>query len=81
MNIGQSAIDSIVPDSQSSEIDPEQMQNRGMDVVDLSRILAIQRLVAPFVTLSITDSATNAATGKPIRKAIRIVIASHASLR
>ena len=47
--VGQPSVDSVVTNGQLAVINAEQMQNRGVDVVDLRRVVSIQRLVAPLV--------------------------------
>ena len=80
VNICQSAINSVLPDSQSRMINAQQMQNSGVHVVNLSRVAAIERLVAPFVRRSVRHSATNASAAQPVCEHVGIVIATPAAL-
>ncbi len=41
VNIGQSTINTIVPDREPLVVDSQQVQYRGVDVVDLRRVFAI----------------------------------------
>ena len=66
VNVCQAAVDSIVAEGQPLVVDAQLMQDGGMDVVDLSRIQSVERLVAPLVARPITDTASNAASAQPI---------------
>ena len=81
MYIGESAIDAVVPNGEFRVIDPEEMQDRGVDVVHFGWVLAVGRLVAEFVARPETDPALDAAAAEPVGEAIRIVIAALTALR
>src|SRR5580658_5864331 len=49
MHVGQAAVDAVVAERQPRVVEAEQVQNGGVDVVDLGVILAVGRLIAPFV--------------------------------
>ena len=49
MHICQAAVNAVVTDRQAFVVDAQQVKNRGVDVVHLSRVVSIQWLVAPFV--------------------------------
>ena len=61
VDIGQSTVDTVVSDSQPFVVDPQQVQDRGVNVVDLCRVFAIERLVAPLVGWSVRDATLNTA--------------------
>ena len=80
MDIGQSSINAIVTDGQALVIDAQQVQHGGMDVIDLCRVIAVQRLVAPLVAWAIGNPTLNPTATEPIGKDIRIVVPAFASL-
>ena len=41
MHVGQPAVDAVVADGQLRVVDAEQVQDRGVDVVDLGRVFAV----------------------------------------
>ena len=75
MNVGQSAIDAVVSDSETRVVNAQQMQHCGVYIVDLSRMVAIQRFVTPLVRLAYNDARFDAAAGKPVREDVGIVVA------
>ena len=62
-------------------IDTQQMQYRRVNVVNLSRVVSIQRLVAPLIARAMSDAPSNSATRKPVREDVRIVVPPGGSLR
>ena len=71
MHIGQSAVDGVVAEGQFRVVDTEQVQDRRVDVVDLRRVLAVERLVAPFIARTVGHASFDAAAAEPVREAIR----------
>ena len=57
MHIGQSSINPVVPHRQSRVVDTQLIQQRRMNIVNLCGIIAVQRFVAPFIRLAVTDPA------------------------
>ena len=55
MNIGQAAVNTVVPNGESLVVDAQLVKQRGMDVVNLGGAFTIQRLIAPFVRGPIAD--------------------------
>ncbi len=55
VHIGQSTIDAVVADGKPLMIDAQQLQDRGVDVVDLRGVVAIQRFVAPLIGFAVTS--------------------------
>ena len=80
VDVGQATIDPIVSHEELRVIDAQQIQDGGVDVVDLGRITSIQRLIAPLITWPIGRAALNATAGQPVREDERIVIAPSAAL-
>src|SRR5262249_4762555 len=80
VNIRQSAVDAVVPDRELLVVDAKQAQDRGVNIVHLSRVLAIQWFVPPLVARAKADPALDAAATEAIREAVRIVISSLAAL-
>ena len=61
-------------------IDAKQMQNRGMDVINLGWVFTIQWFVAPLITFPISDPSADATPAQPIGETIGIVVATFATL-
>ena len=80
MNVGQATIDAVMPDGQSCVVDAEQVQNGGVDIVDLCWTASVKRFVAPLIRLTVGHASLDATACEPIRKYIWIVVASLASL-
>ena len=57
MHVGQPAVDAVVAPGELGVVDAEEMQHRGVNVVDLRRVAAIERLVAPLVAGVVRDAA------------------------
>lgn len=80
MHVGQAAIDSVVANGESSVVDAQEVEKRGMNVIDFSDLSPVQWLVAPLIAFARDDSAFDTCTAKPIREDIGIVISAHTSL-
>ena len=52
MHVGQTAVDAVVADGEARVIDPHQVQERGMDVINLRGLIAVERAKPPFVALA-----------------------------
>ena len=65
VDIGQAAIDAVVSHRELFVVDSQQVQDRGVDVVDVSRIVSVGRLVAPLVAGAVRGATLDAATGQP----------------
>ena len=81
VHIGQTPIDAVVAHCQPRVVDAQQVQDRGMHVVDLGGMLAIGRLESPLIARPVRHAAPNAAAAQPIGEAIRIMVAPLAPLR
>jgi hypothetical protein len=66
VNVGQTAIDTVLTVDQSLVVDAQQMQYRGVEVVSIS--LAFGRLIPPFVTATVAGTRFDAGTGQPCDK-------------
>lgn len=80
MDIGQTTIDAVVTNGKFFVIDAQQVEDGGVDVVNLCRVVAIQRLVAPLVGRPVADAAFNAAAAQPVGEDERVMVASLAAL-
>lgn len=80
MHVGQSTIDAIVTNGESRVVDAEQVQDGGMNIVDLSGVAAVERLIAPFVRGTVADTTANAGSAEPVGEHPWIVITSFAAL-
>jgi hypothetical protein len=80
MNIRQTSIDSVMTNGQSFVVDPHQMKNRGMDVVNLCRIFSIQWFVPPLVGFTMSNPPADTSSAQPICKDIGIMVTALAAL-
>src|SRR5260370_959360 len=72
MDIGKPPIDAVVPVSQFSMIDTQQVQSCGVHVVAIRRL--VSDFVGPLIARSMAYPALGAATGHPHREGEWIVI-------
>src|SRR5436190_24224530 len=72
MHIGQPPIDAVVPKSEYSVIDSEQVQYRGVNIIAVSRIA--RRFVGPFLAFAVSHPARDAAAGQRRGERERIVV-------
>ena len=80
MNVGEPSVDAVFAESQPFVVDSQQMEDGGVDVVDLGRMASVERFVAPFVALSVGHASLDAAASEPVGEDVGIVIATGASL-
>src|SRR5207253_6741578 len=80
VHVRQPPVRPIMAERQPLMIDAEQVQQRGMDIMDLRRVLAVGGLVAPLVARAVGYAPFDAATAEPVGEAERIMIASLATL-
>ena len=80
MHVGQATINTIAAEGELGVVDAHQVQHCGMDVVDLSRVVSIQRLVAPLIGWAVSDAGLDAAAAHPVAEDIRIVVTTFAAL-
>src|SRR5687767_14098674 len=80
MHVRQAPIDAVMAKDELRVIDPEQVQNGRVDIVNLCRIFSVHWLVTPLVAFPVCDSALDATAAKPVRETIRIVVAPFAAL-
>jgi len=81
MHIREAAIDAVVSEDELGVVDPEEMQDRRVKVIDFRRVLAVARLVAPLVAFPGDDAALDASARQPVGEDIGIVIAPLPALR
>ncbi len=74
MDVRQAEIAALEPIGQPLVIDPEAVQQRGVEIVNMDRILG--DVVAEVVGLPVRDARFDAAAGRPHRKAPRMVVAT-----
>ena len=79
MNIGEPAVDAVVPHGESLVIDAELVQHGGVDVVDLGGMRPVERLEAPLVRLAV-GAALDPATAEPVGEDEGVVVAAFAAL-
>src|SRR5436190_23395003 len=72
MNVGEAHVAAAEADGQARVIDAEQMEQRGVQVMDFS--FAVDGFVAEFVCLAVGESGADAAAGEPKSKSIGIMI-------
>lgn len=81
VDVGQSSVDATIADGESLVIDAEQMQESGVDIVDLGPLRTVERFKAPFIGFAISDSSADSTSAEPISENMWIVIAASAPLR
>ena len=74
MDIGQPSVDPVVTHGQATMIDPQLVQDRGVDIVNLRRVFAVQRLVTPGIAFA-KRATPDPAAAKKVGEHKRIVIA------
>ena len=79
MDIGKSKIPAIEPIGQSLMINPAEVQNRGMKVVKMARVL--HRPITERVGFAIMNPAPHSTPSKPRGEGVRVMVTTLASLR
>ena len=74
VHVGQPALDAVVVIHQPRVLDSEQVQDRGVEVVDRDRVLG--DLVADFIRCAVRDPAFQARTGHPGGEGERVMVAT-----
>src|SRR4051794_8913291 len=74
MHVGQPIIAALRAERQAFVIDPQAVQDRGVEVVDVNRIA--HDVVAVIVGFAVNVTGLDAATGQPYRKATAMMIAA-----
>ena len=80
MNVSESSLDSVVRNGQTFMVDPKEMKDRGMDIVNLCRLIAVERFESPLIRFAVGSASFDSATTKPVRKNKRIVISARSTL-
>ena len=73
MNIGQTALDAVVVESEFLVVEPEKVQDRGMEIMWSNYVLLC--LKTEFICSTVTHAAFYAGTGKPGGEAVWVVVA------
>ena len=74
MDIGEAEIATAEMECQTPVIDSQQMQNRGVQVVDVHRVLFCK--IAKLIGCAVRSSASYTRPGHPHRKAVGMVVAA-----
>ena len=72
MYVGQATLETVVVKTQALMIQPQQMKDGGIEIVNGS--LAGNRLKSEFVTLSVTESLLHTGAGEEASEGVRIMI-------
>ena len=81
MDVGEAPVDAVVPPGEPRVVEAQQVEHRGVDVVDRRGVVAVERLVAPLVAGTVGDAAADAAAAQPGGEHERVVVAPPAPLR
>ena len=71
MHVGQAEVAALESVSQSGVLDAEQVQNRGMQIVDVN--LVFDRVESEFIGLAVNDGGLDAAAAEPDGVAVRMI--------
>ena len=66
MDVGESTIDSVIPECQFFVVDSKLMKDRRVDIVAVSWVVSVGGFVSPNVTFAVRDPAFDSATAKPV---------------
>ena len=80
VNIRKPAVNSVVANGQLLMVDTQEMQNRRMDVINLRRVGAVKRLVAPLVARPVAHPPLDPPAAEPVAENIGVVVAPLAPL-
>ena len=75
VDVGEAAVGTVVPPGELSVVDAKELKYRRLDVVDLGRVLAVERLEAPIVAGAVVHAPANAASTQQIGEHKRVLIA------
>ena len=78
MNVGQTPVDSVLPERQTFMVDPKQMENGGVKVVAVG--FSCRSLVSPIVALAVGRTGLDTGSGHPGHKRASIVVAPVSAL-
>ena len=74
VHVGQAEVAALEAVGQPGVLDPQQVQDRGVEVVDLDRVL--DDVVGEVVGLAVDEARLDAAAGQPDREAARVMVAA-----
>jgi hypothetical protein len=80
VDVREAAVGAVVPEDEFLVVEPEEVQDGGVDVVTLGELFAVGGLVAPFVALPVGDAALDAAAGEPVGEDEGVMVAALAAL-
>ena len=80
MHVGESAVDAVFSEGESFVVEPELVEDGGVDVVDLGGVFALGGFVAPLVAFAVRDSAFDSTPGEPVGEDVWVVVAAFATL-
>ena len=80
MHVGEAAVDAVVADGELRVVDAQQVQDGGVDVVDLGGVFAVERFVAPLVGEAVSRASFDAAAAEPVGEDEGVVVAAFGTL-
>lgn len=80
MHVSEAAVDAVFAEGESFVVEPELVEDGGVDIVDLGGVFAVGGFVAPLVAFAVRDSAFDSAAGEPVGEDVRVVVAAFAAL-
>src|SRR5262245_1934915 len=81
MHVRQPSVDPIMPDRELQVIDAEQVEEGGVEVVDVGGVIAVGGFVAEVVGGAEGEAGLDAAAAEPVGEAVGVVVAAFAALR
>jgi len=76
VDVGETAVDAVVAPGQIRVVDAEEFHHRGMHVVHRGRLVAIERLVAPLVALTVRDAPPDPTATQPVGEHKWVVVSA-----
>ena len=74
VHVSEAPVYTIIADRELFMVYTQKMQHSGMDIINLGWVFAVQRLVAPLVTFSSSNSSLDSSSAKPVGENVRIVV-------
>lgn len=76
VDVGEAAVDSVMTEGELGVVNPQQMQEGGVDVVDLRGVFTIQGFVSPQIAFPVGDAAFDPAATEPVGENVGVVVAA-----
>ncbi len=73
MHVCEAAVDAVVADGELRVVDAQQVQDCGVDVVDLSGVFAVERFIAPLIGEAVSRASLDAPAAEPVGEDERVV--------